>query len=201
VREITILSKHGSKLKGEGLDMDKERVVAIRDKFKALKFKLYKRDGSGEKEFTPLIQIVCDNSLNVVDDNMGNVIWDDDNAIFYWFKGNCQSSTSYQAGISNGVALNTPYLCIGIDYDEIQNIRVALNQECFDQLSQSLSLTDDQKKYIEDMILSESDMRNVIVRKQNTSYVTSVPEKYTIPVKDDNKVYDKTIHAGQWGAV
>jgi hypothetical protein len=51
------------------------------------------------------------------------------------------------------------------------------------------------------MILSESDMRNVIVRKQNNSYVTSVPEKYTIPTQDDNKVYDKTIHAGQWGAV
>jgi hypothetical protein len=188
-------------MKGEDLDMDQERVILIRDKFKALKFKLYHRGTGEEKEFTPLIQIVCDNSLNVVDDNQGNVIWDDDNGIFYWFKGNCQSSTSYQAGISNGVALNTPYLCIAVDYDEIQNIRIAMNQECFDQLAQSLSLTDEQKEYIKDMILSESDMRNVIVRKQNNSYVTSVPEKYTIAAKDDNKVYDKTIHAGQWGAV
>lgn len=181
--------------------MEQERVVHIRDKFKALKFKLYKRDGSGEKEFTPLIQIVCDNSLNVVDDNQGNVIWDDANGIFYWFKGNCQSSTSYQAGISNGVALNTPYLCVAVDYDEIQNIRIALNQEAFDQLAQSLSLTDDQKNYIKDMILSESDMRNVITRKQANNYNTSVPDKYTIPVRDENKVYAKTIHPDQSGAV
>jgi hypothetical protein len=181
--------------------MDKERVVHIRDKFKALKFKMQHRGTLEEEEFTPLIQIVCDNSLNVVDDNEGNVLWDDDNGIFYWFKGNCQGSTSVQGGMSMGVALNTPYLCVAVDYDEIQNIRIALNQPCFDQLAESLSMSSDQKQYIEDMILSESDMRNVIVRKQNNSYVTSVPEKYTIAAKDDIKVYDKTIHAGQWGAV
>jgi hypothetical protein len=181
--------------------MEQERVVKIRDTFKALKFKLQHRGTLEEEEFTPLIQVVCDNSLNVVDDNKGNVLWDDENGLFYWFKANAVSSTSYQAGISNGVALHTPYLCIAIDYDEIQNIRIALPQVCFDQLADSLGMSAEQKEYIEDMILCESDMRNVIKRKQANSYVTSVPDKYTIPVQDTNKVYDKTIHSGQMGGV
>jgi hypothetical protein len=180
--------------------MDKARVVHIRDMFKNLKFSLWNRETGEEKQFTPSIQIVCDNSLNVIDDNKGSVIWDDDNDIFYWFKGNTQGSTSFQVGLSMGVAVEFPYLCIAVDYDEIQNIRIPMNQTCFDQLCESLgsNISQEEKEYIEDMIVSEADFRNIKVRKDSTNYNTALPKKYdNIDGKDKSDpayVYSKTIH-------
>lgn len=181
--------------------MDKERVVKIRDMLKSIKFPIYNRGTGEEKMVTPYIQVVCDNSVNAVDDNQGSIIWDDENDIFYWFKANAPGSTIFHPSMAMGVAVKTAYLVIAVDYDEIQNIRMPMNQECFDQIATKIPMTEEQKNHIEDMILTESDMRNVFAMKRSTNYVTGLPSKYDIPSGSDSKVYAKTIHSDQSGAI
>ena len=186
--------------------MELERVVLFRDQCKQMKFPIRNRETGEVRMWTPHIHICCDNSLNAIDDNLGSVIWDDENAVFYWFRANTPSATPFggQAGMSFGESINFPYLVIKVDYDEIQNIRQPLNQECFDKLCELLGsdlMTQDFKDHIEDSILTETNMRTVIARKRETNYVTGLPSKYDPPHKDDAQSYALNIHSGQAGGV
>lgn len=185
--------------------MELERVVLFRNQCKQMKFPMWNRETGEKRYFTPYIHICCDNSLNAIDDNEGSVIWDDDNAVFYWFRANTPSSTplSGHAGMSFGDSVNFPYLVIKVDYDEIQNIRQPLNQECFDQLYELLSdkMSEDEKTHVENLILTETNIKNIFALKKEVSYVTGLPKRYDPPHKDEAQSYAHNIHSGQDGGV
>ena len=157
------------------------------------------------KAFTPYIHICCDNSLNAIDDNEGSVIWDDDNAVFYWIRANTPSSTPFggHAGMSFGDHIKFPYLIIAVDYDEIQNIRQPMDQACFDKFCELLGskITQEQKEHMENLILEETNMKHVIARKREVNYVTGLPKAYDPPHKDEAQSYGLVNHSNQAGGV
>lgn len=185
--------------------MDIERVKLFRDQFKQVSYTMWNRKTGEKKQFTPYIHICCDNSLNAIDDNNGSVIWDDDNAVFYWIRSHTPSSTplSGQAGMSFGDHVKFPYLIIAVDYDEIQNIRQPMDQQCFDKFCELLGdkMTQEQKEYIENIILEEVNMKHVIARKREMNYVTGLPKAYDPPHKTEEQSYAHNIHSDQAGGV
>lgn len=185
--------------------MELERVKLFRDQFKKCTFRMKNRKTGEVKEFIPFIHICCDNSLNAIDDNEGSVIWDDDNAVFYWIRANTPSSTPFggQAGMSFGDHVNFPYLVVSVDYDEIQNIRQPMDQACFDKFCELLGdkITEEQKEHIENLILEESNMKHVIARKREVNYVTGLPKAFDPPHQEPSKAYSYSIHSDQAGGV
>ena len=184
--------------------MDKATTIAIRDKLKSIKFPMWNRKTGEKKEFTPYLHICCDNSLNVIDDGH-SVIWDDENEIFYWVKANTVGSMPYVTNLSAGDAVRLPYLVMGVDYGEIQNIRVQMDQPMMDTFLDSFGnlVTDEFRQELIDEIISQSDMRNVFIAKRSRNYNTGLPKEHDPNYHDGDPsyVYDKTVHITSNGGV
>ena len=184
--------------------MDKATTIAIRDKLKSIKFPMWNRKTGEKKEFSPYLHVCCDNSLNVIDDGH-SIIWDDDNEIFYWIKANTVGSMPYATNLSVGDAVHLPYLVIGVDYGEIQNIRAQMTKEMMDAFLETFGskVTTEFKQELVDEIMSQSDMRNVFVAKRDRNYNTGLPKKYDPDHKngDPSYVHGKTVHISANGGV
>ena len=180
--------------------MEAKDVIAFREQFDRATFTRYNRLTGEKREFKPGIHICCDNSLNAYDDRMGSVIWDDENERFYWFRlnGPTASINSPTSAMSMGDKVQTPALVICVDYGEIQNLRVILDEEMilkyFDALGDLIN--DDEKAHIMEMIFDETDMSNIILRKKNVSYVTGMDKRADISSKhhSDLDEYNRTVH-------
>lgn len=183
--------------------MEKKDVVAFRNIVDQCTFTLTSRKDGTKKEFKPRIYVICDNSLNVIDDRLGSVIWDDDNERFWWFRSNTPGTTPESGhNMSMGSEVRWPYAVVYVDYAEIQNMRIVMNQESFDKMYNALGglMTEEQKTNIEMNIKDSGDMTTVIPRKYEVNYVTGLPKKYDPPSKTEDKAYAFTVHANQNGA-
>lgn len=180
--------------------METVDVIAFRQNFdKAFCVMYSKKDGS-EKRFLPPIHVCCDNSLNVVDDRMGSVIWDDENSRLYWFKVNGPSSfpNSPTSAMNFGSKVLVPGLIIAVDYGEIQNMRIIVTEEMLERFMEGLGslMTEEQKEHVRHILIDETDMLNIIQRKQTTSYITELSKNDQSSMKhySDMDEYNKTVH-------
>ena len=183
--------------------METATVKSLRDFAHNLKFTLYATDPSNPvptmKIRVPLM-IVCDNSLNIIDDPVKkNVIWDDDKERLFYFDvsgiSGVYNEPNYTMAFGNKPSF--PGMCIMVDYGEIQNMRIQFNEEVFDKIASDLSMPADQKEAIKKRIFDGTDQEKIIKRKMNVSYNTG--RKYNSAPSnrhyDDNDEYFKTIHA------
>lgn len=156
--------------------MTKEEVVKHRALLENLKVKAYKGDDSGEKEDIKVpIWVVCDNSLNILDNGL-NTVWDDKNERIVHFRYNTPG-TFYGSANSSLTAGNKPVfsLCIiVVDYGEIQNMRVEANQEVLDQIAEILgdSLTEEMKNFIQYKYIDSLDAKVSINKKKEIDFRT-----------------------------
>lgn len=182
--------------------MEKETVIKLRELAYNFKFTLYAKDPSNPVQtlqFRTPLMIVCDNSLNIVDDPyLQNVIWDDENERFFYFTAN--DITSFYNPVTYAMSFGDepawPGLMIMVDYGEIQNMRVQFNREIFEQIATKLSMPEEQKKKIIAKIFDANNQKKAIERKRKISYVTG-SNKNSVPANrhyDDNDEYEKTIH-------
>lgn len=181
--------------------METVDVIAFREGFDKATFTMYNRYTGEKKLFKPEIHICCDNSLNAIDDRMGSVIWDDENSRFYWFKLNSLGSTpnSTAPAISLGDKVEIPAMVITVDYGEIQNMRIVMNEEMFDKyVKEAIGhlITEDQIKHLKYIFFAQTDMKYIISRKNKVSYMTEELKDTQRSTKhyDDRDEYDKTIH-------
>ena len=192
--------------------MEKVDVVHFRELIDKCEFTLYKKTGEDKgtsKKFKPWIHICCDNSLNVIDDREGSVIWDDDNERFYWIRPNTPSTVPFSnSGMSFGSINEVPVALICVDYGEIQNIRCIMNKESFDNLYKALKqegiMTEDHYNHLIQTLFDETDMKKIIARKKAYNYVTGYSndtDEITNPSLGENQVYNKTIHPQSFGGV
>ena len=182
--------------------MDKAHVIAFREQYKKAKFTLYNRYNGTPKEFLPCLHVLCDNSLNAVDDQYGSIIWDDDNERFYWFTSNNNSTVPFSTGtMSFDTKPANPLCVVSVDYSEIQNMRMVMNEEAFENYIKDAPLntlmTYEQKEHIRRKYFEETDMRIAIPRKQAISYNTMAPKSAPISQKhyDDQDEYTYSVHA------
>jgi len=182
--------------------MDKQHVIAFREQYKQAKFTLNNRYDGTKKEFLPCLHVLCDNSLNAVDDQYGSIIWDDDNERFYWFTTNSSSTVPFSTGtISFGNKPANPLCVVSVDYSEIQNMRMVMNEEAFENYIANTPLntlmTDEEKEYIRNKFFVETDMHVAIPKKHTISYNTLAPKDTPISQKhyDDQDEYTYTVHA------
>jgi len=180
--------------------METVDVIAFREGFDKATFTMYNKYTGEAKLFKPAIHICCDNSLNAVDDRFGSVIWDDENSRFYWFKLNSPGSTpnATSPGMSTGDKVQIPAMVITVDYGEIQNMRIVMNEEMFDKYVEGLGnlITEDQIKHIKYILFAQSDMHHIISRKNKTSYMTEELKDTSNSTRnyDDKDEYNKTVH-------
>lgn len=180
--------------------MEKKDVIAFREAYKKATFTLNNRFDGTKKTFIPFIHVLCDNSLNAVDDQQGSIIWDDENERFYWFTINSNSTVPYSTGtMSFGNKAANPLCVVSVDYGEIQNMRMVMNEEAFENYIANTDLnilmTADQKEHIR-KIFEECDQTIAIQRKKNISYNTLAPKNAPISQKhyDDQDEYTYTVH-------
>lgn len=182
--------------------MEKNTVIKFRELAYNLKFKLYAKDPKNpvqEKIFRVPLMIVCDNSLNIIDDPYKQtVVWDDANERFFYFTANDITSfynpATYVTSFGNEPAF--PGLMIMVDYGEIQNMRVQLSRDVFNQVAEQLSMPDGQKKILIEKLFDDTNQEKIIKRKRDVSYMTS-SNKYQSPANrhySDNDEYQKTVH-------
>ena len=84
-----------------------------------------------------------------------------------------------------------------IDYDEIQNIRIQLSEESFDNFTANISaMTQEQKDAIKNHLFRDTDQRVIIKRKNKTSYITTMDKDKDPSTRHYNDMheYNKTIH-------
>lgn len=181
--------------------MEKTSVIAFREQFKEAKFTLTNRYDGTKKQFLPCLHILCDNSLNAVDDQNGSVIWDDENERFYWITSNSNSTVPYSTGtMSFGNRPANPVCVVCVDYGEIQNMRMVMNEEAFDNYIANTDLntlmTAEQKEYNKRKYFEETDQRIAIARKNQISYNTLAKKDAPISQKhyDDQDEYTFTVH-------
>lgn len=185
--------------------MEKDAVIRIREAFRKAKFTLTSRKDGSKKEFSPQIHVVLDNSVNMIDDGNGSLIWDDDNEMLWWFKANTLGSyiNSPSASMSFGDKSEWPAMCIGSNYEQIQNMRILLNEEAYYNLCAEIGtdlMPEDaiMNNYIK--IFEETDMNVVISRKREVNYNTGKLKKYD-PEYNEDSSYVIATHADQGGAV
>lgn len=180
--------------------METVDVIAFRENFDKAYFIMYNKKDGTEKKFLPPIHVCCDNSLNVIDDRMGSVIWDDENSRFYWFRVNGPTSfiNSPTSAMSFGSKVLVPGLIIAVDYGEIQNMRIIVSEEMLERFMEGLGslMTEEQKNHVRHLILDETDMENIIQRKQTVSYVTGFDKRQQASTKHYSEMdeYNKTVH-------
>lgn len=156
--------------------MTKEEVIRHRALLENLIVKAYKGDDSGEKEDIKVpIWVVCDNSLNILDNGL-NTIWDDENERIVHFRYNTPG-TSYNSNNSSMTAGDQPEFSLAIivvDYGEIQNMRVEANKEVFEQIATLLGdlLTDEKKKFIEYKYFDSLNAKVSIEQKKQIDFRT-----------------------------
>lgn len=185
--------------------MEKATVIKLRElAYKATMTLYNKNKDCPEDKKTMTIRsplnIVCDNSLNITDDPINNnVIWDDVNGCLYYFTYNGESAfyNPATAAISFGDKPVVSAVGILIDYDEIQNIRVQLSEESFDNLTAGITvMTPEQKDALKNHLFRDTDQRVIIERKNKTSYMTMMDKDKDPSTRhyDDMHEYNKTIH-------
>ena len=181
--------------------MDTPFVKKIRDLCDKATYTVKKADGTTETKQSP-IHIVCDNSLSCIDDRRGSVIWDDDNELFICFTYNT-SSTFYNSlteSISMGGQITVPGVAILVDYSEIQNMRILINKEIFENFTNALTITDEQKEWLNYKYFIALDEKYNIEQKRKMNYVTAAPNDSAISKANysDNGEYHKTVNPVSW---
>lgn len=185
--------------------MEKATLIKLRElAYKATMTLYNKNKDCPEDKRTMVVRcplnIVCDNSLNITDDPINhNVIWDDANGCLYYFTYNGESAfyNPATAAISFGDKPIVSGICILIDYDEIQNIRIQLSEESFDNFTANISaMTQEQKDAIKNHLFRDTDQRVIIKRKNKTSYITTMDKDKDPSTRHYNDMheYNKTIH-------
>lgn len=177
--------------------MDTKYVKAIRDLCDKATYTTYKADGTTETRKSP-IHIVCDNSLNCIDDHRGSVIWDDAKELFVYFTYNT-SSTFYNSlteSISMGGEITVPGVAILVDYSEIQNMRILINKEIFENFTGALTLTDEEKEFLNWKYFIALDEKYNIEQKKKMNYVTAAPNESQVSMASysDNGEYHATVN-------
>lgn len=180
--------------------MEAGDVKAFRENLEKATFTMYSRKDGSAKKFIPDINIICDNSLNLVDDHQGAIIWDDANSRLYAFRYNTPNmiykNPTQAMGLGNLPKTTAAVICV--DYGEIQNLRAAFNREAFENFLTALGslITEDQKVYLRKKLFVDVDQDIVIQRKQKTSYVTGVSKDHNISSKHYTEMdeYNKTVH-------
>lgn len=198
--------------------METATVKHIRDNiYRKCTFTLHRRSDGSKATFSPIIHICCDNSLNcyaseaefvdpdgTVHKDNSNIIWDDENEMFYWLKGNTPSTlpNSPANSMSQGTKSDFPLAVIAVDYGEIQNIRIILNEEAYWKFCDIMGdlMSEEQKNNIYRLFFEETDMYTVITRKREMNYVSRLPNKYDKKYNEDSS-YDYAIHADSGGGV
>lgn len=195
--------------------MEKDAVIKIRESFKKAIFHLNSKKTGEKVAFAPIIHIVLDNSVNIFsmeadpdnpENNTSSVVWDDENELLFWFRHNTPSSVpnSPSSSMSMGVRSNFAAEVIGSNYEQIQNMRIIMNEEAFDNFTAELKskglMTDKQILNIYRNIFEETDMNTVISRKREVNYNTGQLKKYD-PVYNEDSSYVFATHADQGGAV
>ena len=185
--------------------MEKDAVIKIRDTFKRATITLTSRKDGSKKEFVPSLHVVLDNSVNIIDDGEGSLIWDDENEMLWWFRANTPSSyiNSPSSGMSFGSKVEFPAMCIGSNYEQIQNMRVLLNEESYYKLCEAIGTDVMPKEAVESNYINlfeETDMYAVITRKQEVNYNTGRPKKYD-PTYTEDSAYTIATHPDQGGGV
>lgn len=183
--------------------MEKAAITRFRNLAKAATVTLYSKDlnSSGTHDVVTLpaeLHVVCDNSLNFIDDNNGSAIWDDTNEVVYVFTYNTDGTyyTGTTNTISNGDQPAIPLCLICIDYGEIQNIRMQLNMEQFQHVATQLSLTPSQIEYYIKKFWDGTNQVKIIKKKRETSYSTNTSKSGSSAKVhyDDKDEYNRTIH-------
>lgn len=184
--------------------MEKDAVIQIREAFRQATFTLNSRKDGSKKVFKPQIHVVLDNSVNIIDDGEGSLIWDDENELLWWFRANTPGSyiNSPSAGMSFGSKSEFPMMCIGSNYEQIQNMRVLLNEESYFNLCEAIgeNMTEENKMHNYERIVEETDMNVVLSRKREINYNTGLPKKYDKEYTEDSSYLIAT-HADQGGGV
>lgn len=182
--------------------METKCIQYIRDKLcENATYTAFKADGTKEIRKSP-IHIVCDNSLNCIDDHRGSVIWDDANEVFVYFTYNT-SSTFYNSlteSISMGGQITVPGVAIMVDYSEIQNMRILLNKEILENVEKQLTMTDAQKDFLDYKYFKALDEAYNIKQKKNMNYVTAAPNESQVSKASysDSGEYHKTVNPVAW---
>lgn len=185
--------------------MEKEAVIKIRESFRKATFTLTSRKDGSKKVFQPQIHVVLDNSVNIIDDGNGSLIWDDENELLWWFRGNTPGAyiNSPSSGMSFGNKSEFPAMCIGSNYEQIQNIRVILNEESYFKLCNEIGSDIMSQEEIDnnyEKLFEETDMNVIISRKREINYNTGLPKKYD-KTYDEDSSYTIATHPDQGGGV
>ena len=187
--------------------MEKAAVIKIRNAFKKAKFTLTSRKDGSKKQFIPQLHVILDNSVNIIDDGEGSLIWDDENEMLWWFKANTPGSyiNSPSSGMSYGSKVEWAGMCIGSNFEQIQNMRVLLNEESYYNLCNAINedgeiITKEQIEHNYIKIFEETDQYAIITRKKEVNYNTGLPKKYD-PTYTEDSAYVITNHSDQGGGV
>lgn len=180
--------------------MTKEEVIKHRTFCENAKFKA--RNAAGELvEYLAPFVVICDNSLACKDDRQGSIVWDDANEKFVEFRYNGPGSyyNSHSNAMTFGNKPAVPGVAIIVDYGEIQNFRVELNEDIFESITSALSaMTDEQKEHVKNLLFVQTDMEHVIKRKRKISYVTQQTKDTELSKTNfsDNDEYRATVRPG-----
>ena len=197
--------------------MEKAAVIKIREIFKKATFTMNNRKDGKKATFYPIIHIVLDNSVNIYSSepnyidsdgvehfDVSTIIWDDENELLYWFRANTPSTipNSPSSGMSQSHKSQFPLVLLIADYGEIQNMRIILNEEAFDNLCDGLGdlISEEQKANIYRNFFEETDQSVIISRKREINYNTGLPKKYD-PRYTEDSAYVITNHSDQSGGV
>ena len=100
--------------------------------------------------------------------------------------------------MSFGDKVELPALVIAVDYNQIQNMRIIMDREMFDNYIEELGslVTEEQKKHLEYELFAQTDMNTIIKRKNNTSYVTGLSKDAEISSRSYDEIdsYNHTVH-------
>lgn len=195
--------------------MEKDAVIKIRETFRKATFSLYNKKTGEKTTFAPIIHIVLDNSVNIFSmeaepgnplNNQSTVIWDDDNELLWWFRANTASSSINSPSSSMGFGDQPDFAMelIASNFEQIQNMRIIINQEAFENIANILIdegvMTEVQKENIYRNIFEEADMRVVLQRKKEVNYNTGQLKKYD-PEYNEDSGYAFATHIQTGGGV
>ena len=87
-----------------------------------------------------------------------------------------------------------------VDYSEIQNMRILLNKEILENVEKQLSITDEQKNFLNYKYFVALDEAYNIKQKKNTNYVTAAPNESQVSKTSysDSGEYHKTVNPVAW---
>ena len=183
--------------------METATVQLLRQKCEQATFTLYNKDkncapADATKTVKSLIHIVCDNSQNVIyNPNNPTVFWDDSNEVFYAFVYNTESTIhAASPAMSFGNKPTIAGTCICVDYGEIQNIRVQLTEEAYDNFANAIGMPDTQKAAIKKILYVDTDNAVQIPKARNRSYMTMTDKRKDPATRhyQDVHEYNATVH-------